>query len=172
MEVQEINLNNPSEAIISEDKKYRFALWRVWDKHKPLVLFIMLNPSTADGTFDDPTIRRCVNFAKSWGYGGILVGNLIAYRATDPKNLPSSLDLSIININKEYIRNLHSMAKITVLAYGTNKAARFSDQFLPFTNEDYQSLYIIDKTVNGVPKHPLYLKGDLKPKFYLHSNKR
>lgn len=74
-------------AIISECGKYRYSLSRIWDENKANVLFIMLNPSTADGDVDDPTIRRCIGFAKSWGYGGIYVGNLFAYRATDPKEL-------------------------------------------------------------------------------------
>lgn len=74
-------------AIISGCGKYRYSLWRTWDKKLPKVMFIMLNPSTADAYEDDPTIRRCINFAKSWGYGGIVVGNLFAYRATNPKKL-------------------------------------------------------------------------------------
>jgi hypothetical protein len=71
------------EAEISEDGKYRYALMRMWDD-KPLMMFCMLNPSTADATKDDPTIRRCIGFAKDRGYGGIYVVNLMAYRATDP----------------------------------------------------------------------------------------
>ena len=74
-------------AIISQDDKYRYQLSRIWEEEKPKVLFIMLNPSTADADVDDPTIRRVVNFAKSWGYGGVFVGNLYAFRSTDPKGL-------------------------------------------------------------------------------------
>ena len=65
-------------AIISDCGKYRYQLWRKWDPSLPVVLFIMLNPSQADASEDDPTIRRCINYAKSWGYGGIYVGNLFA----------------------------------------------------------------------------------------------
>ncbi len=57
-------------AIFSECKKYRYLLWRIWDRSKPLVMFIGLNPSIADGETDDPTIRRCKAFVRSWGYGG------------------------------------------------------------------------------------------------------
>lgn len=72
-----------SKANISACDRYSYSLERVWDKggYKNLCLFIMLNPSTADAHIDDPTIRRCIGFAKSWGYGGILVGNLYAFRA-------------------------------------------------------------------------------------------
>ena len=79
------NLNRG--ATFSKCKIYRYRLWRIWDAKKPTVLFIMLNPSTAGSTMDDPTIKRCIGFAKSWGYGGLYVGNLFAYRSTQPKGL-------------------------------------------------------------------------------------
>lgn len=71
-------------ANLSECRRYRFSLWRIWDEALPYALFIGLNPSTADETANDPTITRCINFAKDWGYGGIYMANLFAYRATDP----------------------------------------------------------------------------------------
>ena len=74
-------------AIISKDKKHRYRLWRIWDDSLPKALFIMLNPSTADVMLDDPTIRRCIGFAKSWGYGGIYVGNIFSLRSSNPKDL-------------------------------------------------------------------------------------
>ena len=75
------------EAIISKCGKYRYSLVREWNKNKGKVLFIMLNPSTADDKEDDNTIIRCINFAKDWGYGGLMVGNHFAYRTTYPKEL-------------------------------------------------------------------------------------
>src|SRR5271154_3410516 len=76
-----------STADISEDGLYRYWLTRTWDPTKPVLNWIMLNPSTADANKDDATIRRCMNFAKHWHYGGIAVYNLFAFRATDPKVL-------------------------------------------------------------------------------------
>ena len=78
-----------SGAVFSPCERYRYKLWRVWDPARPLgcVMFLMLNPSTATDTEDDPTIRRCIGYARSWGYGGLYVGNLFAYRATDPADL-------------------------------------------------------------------------------------
>ena len=70
------------DAILSEDRKYRYILSRTWDETKPTVLFIGLNPSTADEKTDDPTIRKCINYAKCWGYGKILMANLFAFRNT------------------------------------------------------------------------------------------
>ena len=71
---------------------YRYALRRIWLPAAPQVLFIGLNPSTADEKSDDPTIRRCLGFARSWGYGGLIVANLFAYRATAPSALREARD--------------------------------------------------------------------------------
>lgn len=75
-----------SGAIFSADRLYRYTLTRRWDG-RPMMAWIGLNPSTADETEDDPTIRRCTGFAKAWGYGGMVMLNLFAYRATDPKEM-------------------------------------------------------------------------------------
>lgn len=74
-------------AVISDDGVFRYVLWRTWDPELPRVAYCMLNPSTADGTEDDATIRRCVGFARDQGYGAIDVINLFAYRATKPDEL-------------------------------------------------------------------------------------
>jgi hypothetical protein len=73
-------------AILSDCGRYRYELRRTWGDGGP-VNFIMLNPSTADDTADDPTIRKCVGFARRWGFGGIIVTNLFAWRSTDPKGV-------------------------------------------------------------------------------------
>ena len=80
------------DAQLSTCRKYRYALWRTWDEAKPQVMIIGLNPSTADETKDDPTITRCINFAKAWGYGGVCMANLFAYRATAPSDVKASID--------------------------------------------------------------------------------
>ena len=72
-------------AIISDDKKYRYELRRIWKPKSQLVCWVMLNPSIADANFDDPTIRRCMGYTMRWGCGGIIVVNLFALRATDSK---------------------------------------------------------------------------------------
>lgn len=76
-------------AEFSPCKTYRYALWRRWSDAPP-VLFVMLNPSTANESQDDPTIRRCISFAKQWGHGGIIVGNLFAFRSPYPTDLSNS----------------------------------------------------------------------------------
>jgi hypothetical protein len=75
------------DAVLSECRTYRYALWRIWDQTVPYAMFIGLNPSTADESNDDPTLTRCMGFAKSWGYGGVCMANLFALRSTDPTAL-------------------------------------------------------------------------------------
>jgi len=81
----------PSWADLSPDGFYRYSLGRRWTPGEKLLVVIGLNPSTADATQDDPTIRRCVGFAKRWGFGGLLMLNLFAYRATDPEELRGAI---------------------------------------------------------------------------------
>lgn len=76
-----------SKASFSEDRRYRFTLYRRWAEDGHEILFIGLNPSTADEAQNDATVRRCINFAKSWGYAGIWLGNLFAFRSTDVREL-------------------------------------------------------------------------------------
>ena len=71
---------------------YRYLLWREWDSDRKIVSFIMLNPSRADAEINDPTITRCINFAKSWGYGRLEVVNLFAYRTSHPSLLKQTAE--------------------------------------------------------------------------------
>ena len=96
-----------SGAVFSDCRKYRYALWRMWNEHMPIAMIIGLNPSTADQTRNDPTITRCINFASSWGYGGVCVTNLFGFRATAPTELKAHHD----PIGKENDAWVHEMAK-------------------------------------------------------------
>ncbi len=147
-----------SGAILSDCKLYRYRLWRIWDEKKPLVLFIMLNPSTADAMQDDPTIRRCINFAHTWGYGGIMVGNLFAYRSTDPKEL-LNVENPVGEDNNRHILEMHAQCKLTVCAWGNVKT-----KAKPLIGIDNSELYYLELTNSNNPRHPLYVKGDVLPK--------
>ena len=154
-----------SGAVISECGKYRYQLWRVWDEAKPLVLFIMLNPSTADATKNDRTISRCINFAKSWGYGGIMVGNIFAFRATKPWNLALAND-PVGEGNNAHLIEMSLKSGLTVAAWGNGRwverlATRKGLKPLEGVGVVLHYLELCD---DGTPKHPLYLKKDLKPK--------
>jgi len=146
-------------AKISPCNKYRYALWRVWDESLPLVMFIGLNPSTADATEDDPTIRRCIGFAKSWGYGGIQVGNLFAYRSTKPSKLYKASN-PVGQDNDFWLKKLHSSSQIVIAAWGNRGTfldrARYVCSLLP-------DIYCLGVTKYKQPRHPLYLKKSVKP---------
>lgn len=149
-------------AIFSKCRKYRYSLSRIWTKHRPLCLFVCLNPSTANENIDDPTIRRCVNYAKSWLYGGMIMVNLFAYRSTDPKNL-LVVDDPIGNENDYYIKNISDKCVITIAAWGSHKLVdnRF-EEVLPLLN----NLHYLKLTKSNKPHHPLYLKKNLVPIFW------
>jgi len=147
-------------AIISADGKYRYQLSRIWDEEKPNILFIMLNPSTADADVDDQTIRRVMNFSKSWGYGGVFVGNLYAFRSTDPKALRHT-DNPVGEDNIEHIKELIGVTERVVYAWGNNKKEP------EWLSSLVDTPYCIDISKKGVPRHPLYLKSELHPKLYL-----
>ncbi len=149
-------------AILSRDDKYRYQLSRIWDEDRPKILFIMLNPSTADADADDPTIRRVVNFAKSWGYGGIFVGNLYAFRSTDPKGLRYA-DNPIGEDNIRHIQGLIGLTDRVIYAWGNNQ--REPEWLCDLVHTPY----CIDISKKGIPKHPLYLKGDLQPQLYVRN---
>ena len=115
-------------ALISECGNYRYSLSRIWDESLPKLLFIMLNPSTADADNDDPTIRRCIGFAKGWGYGGIVVGNLYAYRSTNPMKLifEASIGTDIVGPdNDRYLQEMSAQCSEIVFAWGSMKRFRF-----------------------------------------------
>lgn len=141
---------------------YRYWLSRYWDDNKNVVGWIMLNPSTADHREDDPTIWRCINFSKSWGYGGILVVNLFAYRSSSPKNLLNCKD-PIGNENDYYIKTSTKHCKIVIAAWGCSGDYKGRDKEVI---KMFPDLMCLSKTKNGHPGHPLYLRKDLKPKFF------
>ncbi len=108
-----------SSAEFSVCKKYRYALWRVWDSNKPLVMFIGLNPSTADDVNNDPTVTRCINFAKDWGYGGLCMANIFSYRETDRHIMKEQND-PIGPDNDKWLKKLAAESGLVVAAWGND----------------------------------------------------
>lgn len=148
-----------SSAILSDCRKYRFALWRTWDESKSYALFIGLNPSTADETDDDPTIRRCIKFARSWGHGGLCMVNLFAFRATDPSIMMTATD-PVGNGNDQWIIKLARDAGVAVAAWGNGGGhMRRSEQ----VRASVPNLHYLKMNQSGEPAHPLYLRSDLRP---------
>jgi|TARA_B110000240_G_scaffold125713_1_gene140001 hypothetical protein len=141
-------------AVFSSCRKYRYSLTRSWNSADGYVLFIGLNPSIADEMVDDPTLKRCINFAKDWGYGGLIMVNLFAYMATYPSELKKAT-LPIGKENNKHILNGYQKSQLTVIAWG-------NDGYL--LGRDKEVLAIIENPMclninkSGQPAHPLYQK--------------
>lgn len=154
------------DALISPCGLYRYWLLREWDPARPALAFIMLNPSTADAEDDDPTIRRCMGFARRDGYGGIFVANLFAFRATDPMALKGAPDPVGPDNDAGLIQNLLTLpiraAGAIVAAWGAGCRIRGErDRFVRGQAAMRGvPLHHLGLTKDGHPKHPLYLKGD------------
>ena len=143
-------------AEFSPCRTYRYSLTRGWDDTLPCVMFIGLNPSTADETKDDPTIRRCIQFAKDWGFGGLIMANLFAFRATDPKDMKRAAD-PVGPDNDSWLRELKDRAGLVIAAWGAHGTfAERSEKVLAM----FPDAGCLGKTANGQPKHPLYIPGD------------
>ena len=153
-------------AKFSRCKKYRLQLWRIWDDKLPKIMFIMLNPSYADAHHDDPTIRRCINFAKNWGYGGFYVGNIYPLISTKPKLLLQSLSASHLE-NKSNLDEMAKKCSRIVCAWGNFQIVKKLGIPKGFFFNIKDKLHYISISKNKIPKHPLYLKSNLKLKKYL-----
>jgi len=151
-------------ARISECQQYRYELRRIWDDALPPCVFIGLNPSTADATQDDPTIRRCINFAKSWGMGSLVMVNAYAFRATDPSDMKKALDPIGIENNaslKSVVQEAADRGGIVIAAWG-NHCDQLREVSLMWM-KDIIEVRCLGKTKTGKPKHPLYIKSDVEP---------
>lgn len=147
-------------AKFSEDRVYRYQLWRVWDDKKPYLNVIGLNPSTADERKDDPTIRRCISFAKAWGFGGLYMTNLFAYRATKPADMKKYPE-PIGQENDRYLRETAINSGLCVAAWGANGGHQGRDAQVEALIPNLYVFRLTEKS--GVPEHPLYLPKDLMP---------
>lgn len=163
-------------AIFSDDLKKRFKLWRIWsrDPLRPLINFIMLNPSSADATLDDPTIRRCVGFAERWGLGGIVVTNLYPHRSPYPDELfarvraevgmqrrdgPPDYGPPFSDENDRFILEAAKECDHVCLAWGAiTKAQRRAMAVVNMLADRRIDLRCLGLTTGGSPRHPLYLE--------------
>lgn len=145
-------------ARFSPCRTYRYDLWRRWGDG-PYAMFIGLNPSTADETQDDPTIRRCINFAKAWGFSALCMTNLFAFRATDPKDM-KEYQQPVGPENNDVLQECAAGAGVIVAAWGVHGVHEDRDKEVLALLPGLQCLGL---SKEGHPRHPLYLKGDLKP---------
>ena len=142
---------------------YRYCLRRVWrDPPSRTVAFVLLNPSTADAVRDDPTIARCVGFAKAWGFDALAAVNLFALRATDPAALRRAAD-PVGPHNDRYILAAAGAADMVVAAWGAHgaylgRAGRVAERLART-----QLLWHLGLTRSGQPRHPLYMAARTVP---------
>jgi hypothetical protein len=160
-------------AFISMDLLYRYTLSRSWAplsiaSARRALMFLMLNPSTADASVDDPTIRRCVGFAKSWGYTDLMVGNLYAYRATDPKAL-SQVGDPVGERNEHWLGEMIRDAHRVVCAWGDStpkgeEPSRWKKRVARLIPDEKRLCFGFTK--KGNPLHPLYLPARRTPSLW------
>src|SRR4051794_19883643 len=150
-------------ARFSADRRHRHALWRVWYADRGLCNFVMLNPSTADETADDPTVARCTRRARTWGYGGLVVTNLFAFRTTDPAGLRSAPDPVGPEDDAAIVEAARASA-LVVCAWGNHGAYRGrASAVLALLDGLGTTPHHLALARPSEPAHPLYLGYSLVP---------
>lgn len=150
-------------AIISEDRKYRYALWRSWRAEqlqlpKRWVLIVGLNPSTANETVPDPTMTKCREFAKLWGYEAMVMANLFPLRTKDPKVMKAAGPEVFGDHNFDWLNYLVPRAHKVVAAWGRDGNHRDAGEgFMGRYGEIEGGIHCLGTNKDGTPKHPLYL---------------
>ncbi len=145
-------------ASFSADRRYRWTLRRRWGPGA-YAAFIGLNPSTADETQDDPTIRRCIGFARAWGFDALCMVNLFAYRATDPAEMKRAID-PVGDLNDATLIDVARDAGMVVAAWGAHGTHMGRDKSV---RSLIPKLHFLRLTKDGHPGHPLYLPASLEP---------
>ncbi len=146
----------------SDDGLFRWWLQRRWGDG-PIVCFVCLNPSTADAERDDPTVTRCIGYAKSWGFGALDIRNLYPYLATKPKDLFTAMkrmDVTGGDRGRSELRAAMT-ADLVIAAWGGHATLGAQDRFLELT--DPKPIFHLAKTKDGKPVHPLFQRADLMP---------
>lgn len=156
-----------SGALVSDCGLFRYWLLRVWDSRRPLLMLNLLNPSTADANLDDPTVRKCTGFARRAGYGGIVIVNLFAYRATDPRELREAAEAGIDIVgpdNDLWISTWANRPRVHAIVGGWGArvhrwplALDRIARALPALWETGKPVYCLGLTKDSHPRHPLML---------------
>ena len=135
-------------AVIEKNRRYQ--LWRIWEHEKPLLLFILLNPSHANAETDDKTVTKLIHFSKRWGYGGFYLGNIHSYITSNPKRLTDHI-IHHETVNIFHLKEMQSQCEKVVLGWGNaGKIPEWLKQIIACP-------HCFGTNRNGSPKHPLYL---------------
>lgn len=155
-----------NDAVISECSKYRYLLRRTWDHARPRVLYVMLNPSTADAAKDDATIRSCVRLANGLGYGSMEVVNVFGWRATKPEELLTATDPCGPQ-NEDHVRAALGRCDSPICAWGAWPPAEAASTYIRNAIRAARpAAFCFGKTASGAPKHPLYIKSGTPLQMY------
>jgi hypothetical protein len=146
-------------AIFDTSNSYRYSLWRTWSACHPRIVFILLNPSTADEERNDPTIRRCIGFAQTWKFGSVEVVNLFAYRATDARML-LKIDDPVGEENNYFLMRAVERCSTVVVGWGARGTLLGRDRQVMSLLAGRKDVYCLGVTKDGQPRHPLYVRGN------------
>ncbi len=149
-------------AVLSEDGLYRYRLDRWWGEG-PRLVWVMLNPSTADADVDDPTIRRVMRFSKDWGYDGCTVVNVFAWRATKPDDIPRNDDEAMGPEWAAHVKDVITPTATVVLAWGAHERRACWQLADILTKQPTARVLCLGRTLRLAPKHPLYVRADTEP---------
>ena len=151
-------------AVFSVNRVYRYSLLRHWGGlfYKGRVMFIGLNPSTADEVKNDPTVRRCIGYAKAWNFAGMYMANIFAFRATKPEKMKAADD-PVGPTNNDALICMARSSDLIVAAWGAHGAHKGRDKEV---KQLLTGLHYLELTKHGHPRHPLYLKKSLTPIFW------
>lgn len=152
-------------AVFDVDREYRYGLWRTWDVDKPVVVWVMLNPSTADEEELDPTLRRCRDYSKRWGYGKMWIGNLFAVRSPDPSILKEH-DEPVGPENDDLLNRMAEHADLIMVAWGAHGNYQDRDQEVLDLLGEHDRPHCLGWTQDGLPVHPLYQPKTREPHDY------
>ena len=147
-------------AVFSPCRRYRYVLWRQWSGSGGYALVVGLNPSTADEQLDDPTVRRCIAFARDWGFGGLCLANLFAFCATSPAVLIRATD-PLGPDNDQWLQTCSAGAGLIVAAWGRRGGWRGRDQAV---RRLLPRLHVLGLGKTASPLHPLYLPRSCRPR--------
>jgi hypothetical protein len=153
-------MSDVGSAIFSKDRRYRYQLTRFWAKEGERIVWIMLNPSVANASENDPTITRCVGFSKSFGAASMVVVNLFALRATNPKKLLEKPAESVGPDNARILSETLQDASRVVAAWGALSSKLWAASLPSREVIRKNGVHCLGKTKSGAPRHPLYLKAD------------
>ncbi len=148
-------------AAFSDCRKYRYTLWRIWQKELPFVMFIGLNPSTANEDENDATIRSVERLSKTNGYGGFYMMNCFPFVSTDPKDLVAIADSAEQHMNNTWLMEIKLKCSDVVFAWGSFDVVKELGRDVELSEMFPQAKALI-KNKNGSPRHPLYVPSTVK----------